>query len=435
MSPVEIGFIGFAFLIVIIMLGVNVAFALIIVGFGGIVMISGFGPALASLETVPFERATNYEISVIPLFLLMSQLVDVGNIGKDAFVMASAWLGQFKGGLAMATTGACGLFAACCGSSLASAVAMGRVSYPEMKRYNYDDGLNVATAAAGGSIGILIPPSMGFILYGILTQISIGKLFIAGIIPGILQVLFYMGTISVICTLNPQLGPPTPKTTMRQKFDSLRLTWPVILLFVLIIGGLYAGIFTPTEAGGIGAFGALAIGLVRRQLTGSNFADSLLQTAKMSAMVIALIVGAFVFNHFLAITRIPFVTGEYIAGLGVNKYVVLLLVLILYIILGMLLDIYSACVLTIPVLYPVMMGLGFDPIWYGVIMVRVMEIGVISPPFAMNIFALAGVTKVPISKIYRGIIPFIISDFFHLALLCAVPLLSTFLPALMIKSI
>jgi tripartite ATP-independent transporter DctM subunit len=204
---------------------------------------------------------------------------------------------------------------------------------------------------------------------------------------------------------------------------------------VLIIGGLYAGIFTPTEAGGIGAFGALAIGLVRRQLTGSNFADSLLQTAKMSAMVIALIVGAFVFNHFLAITRIPFVTGEYIAGLGVNKYVVLLLVLILYIILGMLLDIYSACVLTIPVLYPVMMGLGFDPIWYGVIMVRVMEIGVISPPFAMNIFALAGVTKVPISKIYRAIIPFLLADFVHLALLCAVPLLSTFLPALMIKSI
>ena len=435
MSPVEIGFIGFAFLIVIIMLGVNVAFALIIVGFGGIVLINGLGPALATLETVPFERATNYEISVIPLFLLMSQLVDVGNIGKEAFDMARAWLGQYKGGLAMATTGACGLFAACCGSSLASAVAMGRVSYPEMKRYNYDDGLSVATAAAGGSIGILIPPSMGFIIYGILTQISIGKLFIAGIIPGILQVLFYMATISVICNLNPHLGPPTPKTSMRQKFDSLRLTWPVILLFVLIIGGLYVGIFTPTEAGGIGAFGALAIGLVRRQITGSNFADSLLQTAKISAMVIALIVGAFVFNQFLAITRIPFVTGEYIAGLGLNKYVVLFIVLILYIILGMLLDIYSACVLTIPVIYPVMMGLGFDPIWYGVIMVRIMEMGVISPPFAMNIFALAGVTKVPISRIYRAIIPFLISDIFHMALLCAVPWLSTLLPALMIKSL
>ncbi len=434
MSPVEIGLLFFAVLIVVIMLGVDVAFALIIVGFAGIALINGFSPALISLETVPFEIATSYDISVIPLFLLMSTFVDTGSIGKEAYVMARAWLGQYKGGLAMATTFACGLFAACCGSSLASAVAMGRVACPEMKKYRYDDGLSCATVAAGGSIGILIPPSLGFILFGILTQVSIGKLFIAGIIPGILQVLFYMVTIGVMCRLNPLLGPPTPKTTLKEKFVSIKLTWPVIFLFVLIIGGLYSGIFTPTEAGGMGAFGALAISLARRQLTMSTFAESLLETAKMSAMLIALIVAAFVFNQFLAVTRIPFVAGEYVVGLGLNKFIVLLFVLIIHILLGMLLDIYSICVLTIPIIYPMMMALGFDPIWFGVIMVRIMEIGVISPPFAMNIFAIAGITKVPLAKIYRGIVPFLIADAFHLALLCIVPALSTFLPAFMIKA-
>ena len=434
MSAVQIGLLFFAILIIVIMLGVDVAFALIIVGFVGIVMINGFLPALVSLETVPFEIATSYDISVIPLFLLMSTFVDTGSIGKEAYVMARAWLGQYKGGLAMATAFACGLFAACCGSSLASAVAMGRVACPEMKKYRYDDGLSCATVAAGGSIGILIPPSLGFILFGILTQVSIGKLFIAGIIPGILQVLFYIITIGIMCRLNPLLGPPTPKTTLKEKFVAVKLTWPVIVLFVLIIGGLYAGIFTPTEAGGMGAFGALAISLVRRQLTKSTFASALLETAKMSAMLIALIVSAFLFNQFMAITRIPFVAGEYVVSLGLNKYIVLLAILVIHIILGMLLDIYSICVLTVPIVFPMMMSLGFHPVWFGVIMVRIMEIGVISPPFAMNIFAISGITKVPLAKIYKGIVPFLIADGLHLFLLCLIPALSTFLPDMMIKS-
>lgn len=435
MSPVEIGFISFGLLILLILLGVNVAFALIMIGFGGIVLISGFGPALTSLGTVPFERCTSYEISVIPLFILMSQFVDTGNIGREAYQMARTWLGQFKGGLAMATAGACGLFAACCGSSLAAAVAMGKVSYPEMKKNGYDDGLSVAVAAAGGSIGILIPPSMGFIIYGILTQVSIGRLFIAGLVPGILQVLFYIGTISFMCHRNPNLGPASPKTSIKEKAASVKLTWPVILLFVLIIGGLYAGVFTPTEAGALGAFGALVISLVRRQINAPRFASSLMSTARLSAMIIALIMGAFIFNQFLAVTRIPFIASQYINELGMNKYLIMFCIILLYIFLGIFLDIQAACVLTIPIIYPIIVALGYDPIWYGVIMVRVMEIGVITPPFAMNIFALAGVTNVPLGTIYRGILPFLIADILHLALLCAVPLISTFLPNLMIKSL
>lgn len=434
MSGIEAGLIGFAVIIILVLLGVNVAFALIMAGFSGLIAIIGIDPALASLATVPFERATSYDLAVLPLFLLMSAFVSGASIGKEAYEMAHAWLGQLRGGLAIATTGACGIFAACCGSSLASAVAMGKVAYPEMKRYNYDDRLSVGTIAAGGTLGILIPPSLGFILIGILTGISIGKLFISGIIPGIIQMLFYIGTIYILCRINPSLGPALPKTTLKQKFVSIKLTWPIVGLFLLIMGGLYGGVFTPTEAGGIGAAGALAISLVRRQITGSKFAWCLLDTAKMSSMIIALIVGAFIFNQFLAITRVPNIASEYIVGMGLNKYLVLFLIIILYIILGMIFDIQSICVVTVPIIFPIMTSIGFDPIWYGVIMVRLMEIGLISPPFAMNLFALAGVVDVPLSTMYRGIIPFLIADAFNLVLLIAIPSLSTFLPNMMMKT-
>ena len=300
MSPAETGLIGFALMIILILLGVNVAFALILLGFTGLAILIGIEPALSSMAILSFERATEYEFAVVPLFLLMSAFVSRSEIGKEAYEMARTWVGQLKGGLAMATTVACGLFAACCGSSLASAVAMGKIAYPEMKRHNYDARLSTGSIAAGGTLGILIPPSMGFILIGILTQMSVGKLFIAGIIPGILEILFYMGTIYILCRFNPRLGPPSPRTALRQKFGSLKFTWPIVMLFLLVIGGIYGGVFTPTEAGGIGAFGALIISLARRQLTGAGFGECLLDTAKMSAMIIALVIGAFIFNQFLA---------------------------------------------------------------------------------------------------------------------------------------
>jgi tripartite ATP-independent transporter DctM subunit len=432
MSPTEVGLAGFVLIMVVILLGIHVSFALILIGFAGLAMIIGSEPALSSVALIAFNKVNSYDFAVVPLFLLMSAFVSRSGIGKEAYETACAWVGQFKGGLSMATTVACGLFAACCGSSLASAIAMGTMAYPEMKRYHYDSKLSVGTIAAGGTLGILIPPSIGFIVIGILTELSIGKLFIAGIIPGILEVIFYVGTIYIMCKFNPNLGPALPKTTLIQKIGSLRLTWPVVILFLLVIGGIYGGVFTPTEAGGIGAFGALTVSLARRQLTGSDFIQSLLEGAKMAAMMLALIIGAFVFNQFLAVTRIPFVTSEYIVGLGLSKYAILVLILVVYILLGMIFDIFAILVLTIPIIYPTMMALGFDPIWYAVIMVRVIEIGLISPPFGINLFGLAGTVDVPIATMYRGVMPFLLADFSHVALLIAVPSLATFLPEIML---
>ena len=432
MSPTEVGVAGFVIIMIVILLGVHVAFALILIGFVGLTMIIGLGPALSSVALIAFNKVNSYDFAVVPLFLLMSAFVSRSGIGKEAYETACAWVGQLKGGLSMATTVACGLFAACCGSSLASAIAMGQMAYPEMKRYHYDSKLSVGTIAAGGTLGILIPPSIGFIVIGILTELSIGKLFIAGIIPGILEILFYVGTIYIMCKFNPHLGPALPKTTLGQKIGSLRLTWPVVLLFLLVIGGIYGGVFTPTEAGGIGAFGALALSLARRQLTGSGFIQALLEGAKMAAMMLALIIGAFVFNLFLAVTRIPFVTSEYIVGLGLSKYAILALILFVYILLGMIFDIFAILVLTIPIIYPTMIALGFDPIWYAVIMVRVIEIGLISPPFGVNLFGLSGTVDVPIGTMYRGVLPFLAADILHVALLIAVPSLATFLPEKML---
>ena len=434
MSPVQIGLFCFIIVMVLILLGIHVSFALISIGLVGIGLILGFEPAISSVVLITFDRVRDYDFAVVPLFLLMSAFISRSGIGEEAYRTACAWVGQFRGGLSMATTVACAIFAACCGSSLATAVAMGQMAYPEMRRYNYDARLSVGTIAAGGTMGILIPPSIGLIVIGILTELSIGKLFIAGIIPGILEALFYISTIYILCRIKPELGPALHKTTIRQKFLSLKLTWPVLLLFLLVIGGIYGGIFTPTEAGGIGAFGAFVVALVRRKLNGPGIVSCLFEGTKTTAMMIALLVGAFIFNQFLALTRIPFITSEFIVGLGLGKYAVLVLILTVYILLGMLFDIFSILVLTIPIIFPVMTTLGFDPIWYAVLMVRIVEIGLITPPFGINLFGLAGIVDVPISTIYRGVMPFLIADFMHVAFLIMVPSIVTFLPNLMMGS-
>ena len=396
-------------------------------------MAVGFETAFASVAIIAFEQGTDYSFAVVPLFMLMSAFVSTSDIGSQAYEMARAWIGQARGGLAMATVAACGLFAACTGTSMAGAIAFGKIAYPEMKRYGYSPRLSLGCIACGATLGILIPPSIGFILIGILTQISIGRLFIAGIIPGVNLVIFYVITIFIMCRFNPQLAPAGPKTTLKEKAVSLRLTWPVMALFMLIIGGMYTGIFTSTEAGAMGAFGALVIALVKRQLTRRSFVQCLLDSAQITGMIVALVISAFIFKQFLAISRIPYEFSGYIASLGINRYIILGILIIVYIILGMVFDIYAIILMTVPVIFPTMMALGFHPVWFGVIMVRLMEVGDYTPPFGFNLFAISGtIPDAKIQDLYRGVVPFLITDFLHIALLIALPSLSTFLPDMMI---
>jgi C4-dicarboxylate transporter, DctM subunit len=431
MTPLEIGFIGCGILIVLIFMGMNLAFTLIISGFVGFALIGGVGAALGNLAIIPFDRMTSYGFTVFPMFMLMGSFVSYGGIGSEAYTMARAWFGHFRGGLAIATIGACGLFAAVQGTSLAGSIVMGKVAYPEMRRAGYSMPLAAACVSVGGTLGILIPPSMGFIMIGIMTELNIGELFMAGIIPGILVCIFYMGTIVVLTRINPSLAPSMPPVAWKQRASSLRLGWPIVLLFLLVMGGIYGGVFTATEAGAIGAAGALIISLAKRQMSRRAFYNSLWDTARMMGMIIVVLSGVFLFNAFLSITEIPFKLGEFLVGLPLSRYVVLIVILVIYIILGMFFDVLAILILTIPILYPAVDAMGFNLIWYSVLMVRIIEIGEISPPFGINLFGLKGVIDAPLGAIYRGVIPFLFADMVNLAVLVAFPVISTIIPETM----
>ncbi len=431
MSSELVGIIGVLVMLVLIFMRVWVGAAMILVGFLGFAYLDGWDKAFIISGTEPYSQIAFYIISCIPLFILMGIVVSRTGIAGDLYNAANKWIGNMPGGLAMATMVASGGFAAVCGDSAATAAAMGEVAFPEMKKLGYDNKLAAGCIAAGGSIGILIPPSLGFILYGLLVQQSIGKLFMAGVIPGILEVVIYSITILILCRINPRLGPPGPKTTIREKASSLKNVWLMIGLFVLVLGGIYMGVFTPTEAGAVGAFGAIAIALLGRRLTRKNLSSSMVETAKITAMIILLITGAFIFLRFLAISGLPTMLSEFVAGLTVSKYVLLIGIIIFYLLLGCFLDIFACILLTLPFIFPVTQALGFDPIWFGVIMVRCMEVGLITPPFGLNAFILSGVIDVPAGTVFRGVLPFVLADFFHIALLCALPVISLWLPSMM----
>ena len=403
-----------------------------LVGFAGFAIIAGFNDALGVLGTVPYSTFANYNMSIIPLFILMGAFCYYSGLSRDLYETVHAWLGHFRGGLSMATVGACASFAAVSGSSLATAATMGTVALPEMKRFKYDDRLATGAVAAGGTIGILIPPSIVLILYAVLTEQSIGKLFLAGVIPGVLEAVFYLLTIYILCKFNPQLGPPGPGTTFKQKIVSLGNSWVVLVLFLVIMGGLYLGWFSPIEAAGIGAFGAFIFALLRKKLPWRSFKESLFDTGKTTVMIFIILLGAMIFGYFLAVSRLPYELAATIGALQVNSYVILAIILVFYLFLGAVMDSLAMMLLTVPIFFPLVLELGFNPIWFGILIVRVCEIGLITPPVGLNVYIIRGVAKdVPMQTIFRGIAPFLIADVLHVVLLVAFPQLSLFLPNLM----
>lgn len=432
MTPLFVGFIGIGILFIFLFMGMPIGIAMGMVGFAGFAFVRGLDAALGVLITVPYRTFASYDFSVVPLFILMGAFCFHAGLSKDLYNTVYRWLGHFRGGLAMASVGACAGFAAVSGSSVATAATMGTVALPEMERYNYDPALATGSVAAGGTIGILIPPSVGLIVYGIIAEQSIGRLFLAGFIPGVLEAVFYIITIFIICKLNPRLGPPGPRSSWVERMVALKDTWIILLLFLLVLGGIYFGVFTPTEAAGVGAFGAFIFALLRGKLNRQALEDSLFETLRNTAMILIIVLGAMILGYFLAISRLPFILADTIVGLEMNRYIVLTFILVFLLFLGTVIDAPAMILLITPIFYPVALKLGFDPIWFGIIIVRMCEMALITPPVGLNVFVIKGVAKdVPMYTIFRGIIPFLMADVCHVALLIAVPQLSLFLPSMM----
>ena len=431
MNPTTIGFIGICVLIVLILFRMHIGICMGLVGFVGFAWITGLEPALGILKTVPYTTFASHGMSVIPLFILMGSFAFAAGMSEDLYRAVHKLFGSLRGGLAMATVAACACFAAISGSSLATAATLGRVAMPEMKKYKYDDALATGSIAAGGSIGILIPPSVILIIYGILTEQSIGKLFLAGFVPGILEAVFYIITIMVLTRFNPELGPPGPRTSTSEKLMALLKTWEVIVLFMLVIGGIYTGLFTPTEAAGIGAFCTFLFALLRKKMNWKNFTESLSSTMQTSGMLFLIVLGAMNLGYFFSITRLPFELSSAVSALPVNRYVILALILLVVLVLGCLMDSLAIVLLTVPVFYPLIIDLEFNPIWFGILVVRVTEMGLITPPVGLNVFIIKGITNVPMETVFKGVFPFLIADFIQIVLMIAFPQIILFLPNLM----
>ncbi|MBW2095866.1 MAG: TRAP transporter large permease subunit [Deltaproteobacteria bacterium] len=432
LSPSTFGIYGICILVLLLFSGFQIGLGIGLTGFLGMAYLSGSDAALTLLATVPYSTIASYGMSIIPLFILMGTFAFYAGLSRDIYWTMYKWLGRLPGGLAMATVGACAGFAAISGSSLATSATMGTVAMHEMKRYKYDARLATGCIAAGGTIGILIPPSVILVIYGIITEQSIGRLFLAGFFPGVLEACFYIVTIYILCKRNPLFGPAGPRTTFSEKVVSLKDSWGLFVLFGLVMGGIYSGICSPTEAAGVGAFGAFLFALGKGKLSWENFTASIMGSGKTTAMIFLIMIGTHFFGYFLAVTRLPFELADMVIALEVNRYIILGIIITVYIFLGAIMDAIAMILITVPIFFPVVTALGFDPIWFGIIIVRVAEIGGITPPVGMNVFIIKGVAQdVPLKEIYKGIFPFLIADICHLGLLIAVPQVALFLPGLM----
>jgi tripartite ATP-independent transporter DctM subunit len=430
MSPAIVGIIGIAVMIILFLLKMPVAFVMFLVGFAGFAVLSGPEPAFSTLARDIFAQFSSYSLSVIPMFILMGTFAYASGISRRLYDAGYAWVGQFRGGLTMATVLACSGFAAICGSTTATAATMGKIALPEMKRYNYDDALATGTIAAAGTLGILIPPSTIFIVYGLLTEQSIGELFVAGVLPGVLLTILFVITVFLICLRNPKLGPAGPPTTWRHKLKAFAGLAETLVLFLFVIGGLFRGWFNPVQAGAMGAIGALIIGLARRELTWQNFVEATKDGLRTSCMVMFIITGATVFGHFLTITRIPFMLADWMTGLPIPSMGIIGIICFIFFIGGFFMDSLPLTVLLIPIFYPLLINLEVDLIWFGVIVVLLAEMGVITPPVGVNVFVIKGIAPdVPLERIFKGILPFLAALIVCLILIAAFPQIATFLPS------
>lgn len=435
MDPVIVGVIGTILVFFLLFLGMPIAFALMLVGFAGIAYLTSLEAALPVAARTVYEVSAFYPYTVIPLFIVMGGFAGSSGMTRELYGTFDKWFRKLPGGLAIATIGACAGFAAVSGSSVATAATMGTIALPEMKRFNYHPRLSTGSIAAGGTLGFLIPPSIGFIVYGMMTEQSIGKLLVAGMIPGLTLAAAYIAIIVVRVKLNPSLAPASPEpVSWREKFTALTGIWEPLAIFLVVMGGIYLGFFTPTEAGAIGATVLFLVALIKRKLTGQNLVQALQEAIRISVMVLFLVAGANVFSYFLALSMIPMEVAAWVAGLQVSPYLIHAIIVIIYLFLGCFLDAISMMVLTLPVIFPIILALGFDPIWFGVIAVLMMEAGLITPPMGLNIFTVAGVAKdVPVEEIFRGTLPFLLSIFAIVILITIFPKLAVFLPGMMLR--
>ncbi|TSA13059.1 MAG: TRAP transporter large permease [Betaproteobacteria bacterium] len=424
--------IGFLALIGISLAGVPMAFAMFAIGVVGFALFKDWNAAFYMAGQISYETAQNYGLSVVPMFVLMGNLINHSGLSKELYAAANAFLGHRRGGLAMATIAACGGFAAVCGSSVATAATLGKVAIPEMRRFGYADSLAAGSVAAGGTLGILIPPSVVMVIYGILTSTDIGKLFAAGILPGLLGILLYMGAVKYTVWRDPDAGPPGPRVAWPARWKALANVWAVAALFIMVIGGIYLGVFTPTEAAGIGAFGAFIVALLRRTLTLSILLRVLAETVRTSAVLFMVLIGGLVFSNFVNIAGMPDAISRWVTGLEISPAAVLLTILGIYVLLGCVLESMTMILLTIPVFFPIVQKLGFDPVWFGIIVVVVTEVSLITPPVGLNVFVISGIFRdIGTATVFRGITPFLVADIVRIAILVLVPWIVLVLPSMM----
>jgi tripartite ATP-independent transporter DctM subunit len=425
------GALGFAAVLVLIALRVPVAIAMGVVGALGYGLVFGWSTLGFVLGRAPFESVYPDSLTVVPLFIMMGVFAAYGGLSRSLYGLVTTLIGHWRGGLAMATVGACAVFGAVCGSAIATAATMGRVAMPEMRRMGYDDRLASASVAAGGTLGVMIPPSILFVIYGLMTEQSIGKLFAAGVLPGILGMLLYMAAIRWWTGRRPELGPAAARASRAERRRATLQVWPVLLLFGVVLGGMYAGFFSPTEAAGVGAFGAILVSWLAGHMTRKDFFRAVEETATTTGMIFMILIGAGIFNYFISATGLTDQLIQVVKDTGLSRWTIMLLLMVMYFILGALMDELAMMLLTVGPVFKLIVALGFDPIWFGVMFVTVCEIGMILPPVGINLFVIQSIANLPLATVVRGIAPFVAADTVRLVIIALVPALATWLPGRM----